>query len=176
MKSSFYSETIFLVWDIDHLLWLQTGIDYLQKKFDEEKDRATKEHPNWHDINTVEFCIHQIMSEKHSLKDKIKDWIEEQQKQHDEAMDLETKKRKVVENEKNTPDARRMVYADYLKTPEWRITRGKAYQRAGGKCQKCGNLEELQVHHLTYDHLGAEPPEDLIVLCNACHEKEHGIK
>jgi len=32
---------------------------------------------------------------------------------------------------------------------------------------------KLHVHHLTYDNLGRELDDDLIVLCNDCHKQVH---
>jgi hypothetical protein len=34
---------------------------------------------------------------------------------------------------------------------------------------------DLQVHHLNYDNLYCEQPEDLQVLCFKCHEQASGI-
>jgi hypothetical protein len=44
--------------------------------------------------------------------------------------------------------------------------------RAGCRCERCGVFKHpnaLQVHHLTYDHLGNERRGELVVLCNDCH-------
>lgn len=37
----------------------------------------------------------------------------------------------------------------------------------------CDCRGNLQVHHLTYKHLGDEPMEDLVVLCEYHHKQEH---
>ena len=34
----------------------------------------------------------------------------------------------------------------------------------------------LEVHHLTYERVGHEHPDDLIVLCPACHAAAHGLE
>lgn len=60
-------------------------------------------------------------------------------------------------------------YKEYLKSPEWRRRRTAKLQQARWRCQKCPETEGLQVHHLTYERLGHEDAEDLIVLCRACH-------
>lgn len=72
------------------------------------------------------------------------------------------------------PEARKTLYQEYLKTPHWRQTRSTAIARAQGKCQQCGKSGKLEVHHLTYERLFHEAPEDLIALCPACHGKRHG--
>ena len=63
-------------------------------------------------------------------------------------------------------------YIAYLKTPEWATRRGEALQRAGGRCQRCGELA-VGVHHLSYERVGAELPEDVIALCAPCHRLAH---
>lgn len=91
-------------------------------------------------------------------------------------------------------------YADYLKSEDWRQTRQRALYRAQDRCQSplCrlaylrsltdAELREeiterlprhaylLEVHHLTYERLGREHPDDLIVLCPACHAAAHGLE
>jgi 5-methylcytosine-specific restriction endonuclease McrA len=41
-------------------------------------------------------------------------------------------------------------------------------------CERCGGQDALQVHHRTYERLGAELDEDFEVLCRRCHATEHG--
>lgn len=65
-------------------------------------------------------------------------------------------------------------YSEYLKSEHWQKTRKRALSRAKYKCQLCGNKnEKLNVHHNTYENLGNEKNEDLIVLCESCHSKFH---
>lgn len=67
------------------------------------------------------------------------------------------------------------TYAAYLHSQHWKKTRGQALQRASYRCQACSAKDEiLDVHHNSYDRLGAEDPSDLIVLCRPCHSKVHG--
>lgn len=69
----------------------------------------------------------------------------------------------------------------------WKINREKALKKANYKCEKCGKMETLQVHHKEKAiYLKGHSPsketnnnlDNLIVLCNSCHKKEHskGIK
>jgi 5-methylcytosine-specific restriction endonuclease McrA len=78
----------------------------------------------------------------------------------------------------------RKKYDWYIeRSPGWKAVRYWALERAGYKCQKCGAASVfcaggiggvvLHVHHLNYDHLGHEWPEDLVVLCEQCHKAEH---
>ena len=69
---------------------------------------------------------------------------------------------------------RAMPYREYLRSPEWRRTRRFALDRAGYRCQLCGKAQRgLQVHHLTYQRLGFEEPDDLVALCDDCHAAQH---
>ena len=66
-----------------------------------------------------------------------------------------------------------MPYKEYLQTEHWKEVRGNALYRAKYKCQLCGNKDNLNVHHNTYENRGNEKDEDLIVLCQKCHGKFH---
>jgi hypothetical protein len=67
-----------------------------------------------------------------------------------------------------------MAYRDYLQTAHWELTRAAALERAKHRCQLCNGLKGgLNVHHRTYERLGNELPEDLIVLCRDCHTIFH---
>jgi 5-methylcytosine-specific restriction endonuclease McrA len=71
---------------------------------------------------------------------------------------------------------RSMPYEKYLATPEWGYRRREMVKAAERKCGRCGRYSpNLDVHHLTYERLGNELPEDLIVLCHDCHSLEHGV-
>lgn len=64
-------------------------------------------------------------------------------------------------------------YKNYLKTKHWNHQREKILKNAKYKCQLCSNKNKLHVHHNTYENIGNEKKEDLIVLCEACHSKFH---
>ena len=71
-----------------------------------------------------------------------------------------------------------MPYREYLRSPEWRRTRGAALHRANFRCMlDVTHSEDLEVHHRTYERLGRELATDLVVLCRSCHRihhREHG--
>jgi len=60
-------------------------------------------------------------------------------------------------------------YLLYIRSDAWRERRRRALQRAGFRCQLCGETRRLQVHHVTYVNLGNEKDEDLTALCWYCH-------
>lgn len=65
------------------------------------------------------------------------------------------------------------TYSEYLRSPRWKDTREGALTRAGGHCQLCRSTKSLNVHHNTYERVGNELPEDLVVLCRKHHEAFH---
>jgi hypothetical protein len=65
------------------------------------------------------------------------------------------------------------TYRECLRSPEWQARRKHELQRAGNKCQLCSGRHRLEVHHNTYERVGAEWSTDLIVLCRACHGWHH---
>lgn len=70
-------------------------------------------------------------------------------------------------------------YKEYLKTDHWRQRRIDIYRICDRKCQLCGkslDLPDANVHHKTYDHVGNELDSDLVLLCQECHKKVHGIE
>ena len=66
-------------------------------------------------------------------------------------------------------------YYEYIQSDWWKKTRDEAIKDAGNKCFCCGRPFDLQVHHLTYDHIGFERSYELVVLCKNCHNwiEEH---
>jgi hypothetical protein len=72
--------------------------------------------------------------------------------------------------------AKALPYELYLQSDWWRARRLVALDRAGHRCQLCDKTTATQVdvHHRSYERLGAEREEDLIVLCRPCHARHHG--
>lgn len=71
-------------------------------------------------------------------------------------------------------ELRALPYRLYLRTPEWRRTRNAALARAGHRCSlDVSHVGGLDVHHRTYERIGAELAADLVVLCRDCHERHH---
>lgn len=67
-------------------------------------------------------------------------------------------------------------YAEYLRSPEWKSLARAARERAGHRCEFCGGRPD-HVHHVRYPKdLSADETGNLIVLCESCHSKSHGIR
>ncbi len=59
---------------------------------------------------------------------------------------------------------------------QWRtrILRQQVLRRDGWRCQSCGTMSNLEVHHKQFrSHSGADSEENLITLCNSCHAQIH---
>jgi len=47
-------------------------------------------------------------------------------------------------------------------------------ERDGWRCQICGSMKQLQVHHLQLrSHWGSDSEQNLITLCAECHVRVH---
>lgn len=68
-----------------------------------------------------------------------------------------------------------MDYGEYLLSPHWKKMRQKRIEKDKGVCALCGAASNLQVHHLTYERLGAEGDADLLTLCASCHQRVHAL-
>jgi hypothetical protein len=62
----------------------------------------------------------------------------------------------------------RVDYYAYIASREWGVRKRKIRDRNGGRCERCGGPQEA-VHHLTYEHLGDEPLDELLAVCRRCH-------
>ena len=52
--------------------------------------------------------------------------------------------------------------------------RQQVLRRDGWRCQSCGAMSNLEVHHREFrSHSGADSEENLITLCAACHAGVH---
>ncbi len=62
-----------------------------------------------------------------------------------------------------------------LNPEEYDLVRKEVLERDGWRCQDCGAMKDLQVHHIKRrSQLGADVAQNLITLCASCHGKRHG--
>ena len=75
-----------------------------------------------------------------------------------------------------------MNYREYINSPSWRVmahlmtTFAEQDESGRCRCDGCGEFFHrcrMNVHHVTYERLGCEGPEDLRLLCERCHANEH---
>ena len=64
-------------------------------------------------------------------------------------------------------------YRQYLRSAAWRRKRAAVILRAEGKCERCRRWPVVNVHHLSYARVGAEPLEHLLGVCSRCHKELH---
>lgn len=58
---------------------------------------------------------------------------------------------------------------------KWGQTRNKLFQERGYRCETCLSDNSLHIHHIKHVSLGGtNESKNLIILCEACHEREHG--
>jgi 5-methylcytosine-specific restriction endonuclease McrA len=67
-------------------------------------------------------------------------------------------------------------YLDYMQSEEWKRIKMLRLQFDCFQCVNCGSKVGLQVHHKHYRNLYNENiKEDLVTLCDRCHDKRTGI-
>lgn len=76
--------------------------------------------------------------------------------------------------------ATKLSYAEQLKHPNWQRKRLEVMERAGFKCEACGDKDTmLNVHHKQYVK-GRKAWEydanELTCFCETCHKEKHEIK
>lgn len=67
----------------------------------------------------------------------------------------------------------RRRYDAHLLSPEWAELRRRVFSRAAGLCEGCRRRPPVQVHHLTYEHMGNEFLWELAAVCLECHRRVH---
>jgi 5-methylcytosine-specific restriction endonuclease McrA len=51
----------------------------------------------------------------------------------------------------------------------------RVLERDGWRCQRCGSLDNLQIHHkVRRSQQGTDSLDNLVTLCAYCHMAEHG--
>lgn len=66
--------------------------------------------------------------------------------------------------------AQSQEYLRHMQSPEWRAIRKRRLIIDKHKCRTCCSPYQLQVHHRTYRNFGNEDMDDLITLCELCHD------
>lgn len=61
-------------------------------------------------------------------------------------------------------------YHKYLASREWALLKNAVNERSKGGCERCGIGKHEATHHLTYERIGKESLDDLVGICEDCHE------
>ena len=67
-------------------------------------------------------------------------------------------------------------YSDYLRSAHWLATRARFRASDQPQVCICGADDDLQLHHKTYERIGGEELEDLVLLCERCHALIHELE
>ena len=70
-------------------------------------------------------------------------------------------------------------YRAHMSSARWRNTRTDMIRLRGSRCEGCKveyPASQLEVHHKTYERMGAERIGDLMVLCPPCHRTEDALR
>lgn len=62
---------------------------------------------------------------------------------------------------------------DYIQSAAWQLKRQQILKRDNHKCVVCFSKDRLEIHHISYRHLGNEPLKDLVTVCRTCHQNTH---
>ncbi|MFZ0911759.1 MAG: HNH endonuclease [Candidatus Korobacteraceae bacterium] len=61
-----------------------------------------------------------------------------------------------------------------LDATTYREPHRQVLERDSWRCQVCGSMQRLQVHHLKFrSHSGGDEEQNLITLCAECHARMH---
>lgn len=158
-----------------------------------ERIRAERNPKRFHDVSHLNVDTTKIKasSEKKrrqkidSIKKSVSDqlgydyYLSPKKRKHLERLrNKELKKSKRLESRKSVysgASKRRKKYLDYLLSDEWAQLKIDLFKYRGYSCEKCSNRNNLHVHHLHYNNIFNEEPEDLEILCAKCHSKEHKL-
>lgn len=83
---------------------------------------------------------------------------------------------KVISIRNDESKSWRTRYIKYINTKHWKELRSRKRESVGNKCESCQSESILHVHHLKYKNWIDVQLEDLRVLCENCHKKEHQNK
>jgi len=62
-----------------------------------------------------------------------------------------------------------------LAKEEYEMMRERGLRRDSWRCQECGSMQNLHIHHMKRrSQLGGDTMDNLITLCADCHGKCHG--
>lgn len=68
------------------------------------------------------------------------------------------------------------TYREYLQSTDWKQLKEIFYLMTRKICISCGDYEDLQLHHSTYNSLGTKYEIlDLKVVCDHCHIEIHNL-
>jgi len=66
------------------------------------------------------------------------------------------------------------LYQKHTRSMKWQRFKRRVRAARGNACESCGASGcRIEVHHVTYERLGNELPQDVRLLCVSCHAAAH---
>lgn len=69
--------------------------------------------------------------------------------------------------------APKVAYQRYIHSKKWERRREAYFDAFERACHICGATTKVQLHHKTYERMGAELDSDLVPLCSMHHRELH---
>jgi hypothetical protein len=66
-------------------------------------------------------------------------------------------------------------YQAYLSSGHWYRMKRIIHKKYSDRCNVCAGTKDFRVHHRTYDRIGREEINDLVLLCAKCHGETHKL-
>lgn len=73
------------------------------------------------------------------------------------------------------PSKYRLDYDQYISSSKWERRKVAYYAKHPRVCRACGTDERIHLHHHTYARMGHELDDDLVPLCQNCHDLVHRL-
>lgn len=71
------------------------------------------------------------------------------------------------------PGVRADMKLGYHISPYFRAFRAELIAKLGPSCEACGERSISEIHHFSYDRIGAEIAADVAAMCSGCHTEAH---
>ncbi len=115
---------------------------------------------------------------KQIVKQKLNEYYKKLREKSIKREDVVTKKKTQKERDSIINIRGYLPYEEQLVDKRWKDFREKVLNHNGKKCENCGSLHNLQIHHPRYieGHYAWEYGiDDVVVLCEKCHKLMHSI-
>ena len=66
-------------------------------------------------------------------------------------------------------------YSRYISSQHFRELRAERLKKDDYRCHRCRSAKNLHCHHITYERIGREDIDDVVMLCGSCHSTIHGM-
>lgn len=76
---------------------------------------------------------------------------------------------------KSARSSQHLKYEAYIQSKRWEQRKTAYYRLHAKECWRCGVTVKIHLHHHTYIRLGQEWDDDLVPLCESCHDRVHAI-